>query len=163
MQAGVTHQGFGCITLRAWGAMMGGSWSWALFILRSWPSLQNNMISTSLVTAPPSAPRLYVNNNSFICIISMLKYFICKATYLQLLPTKSVLQHDLNVPLSACVSRLCHKEGSIYLHPSCTPTWRDVGWGRSWWGEAESWRWYKKTHTSVHIIRWVSSKAHFNK
>lgn len=55
------------------------------------------------------------------------------------------------------MSRLCLQEGSIYLHPSCTPTWRAVGWGQFWWGEAKSWRWSRRTSISVHTIRWASS------
>lgn len=39
---------------------MPGSWSWALFILQSWLSHPNNKPSTSVATAPPSVPRLYV-------------------------------------------------------------------------------------------------------
>lgn len=55
-----------------------------------------------------------------------------------------------------CVYRLCLQEESIYLHPSCTPTWQGVGWGQFWWGEAKSWRWYKRTSTSVHTTRWAT-------
>lgn len=60
LQAVVTHQGYGCITPPVSGGMMQGLWSWASFILLSWPSLLNNTPSTSVDTAPPSVPRLCV-------------------------------------------------------------------------------------------------------
>lgn len=56
--------------------------------------------------------------------------------------------------LFMCPSRLYLLEGSLYLHPSCTPIWQVVGWGQFWWGEAKSWRWYRKTSTSARTTRW---------
>lgn len=159
-QAGVMHQGYGCITRPASGGTMQGSWSWALFILLSWLSLPNNTPSTSAGTAPPSVPRLYVYKN---CIIygSNVKVRVQHIWRFFSLEHKILVgawPKKVNFCLSdCCLSRLCLQEESIYLHPSCTPTWQGVGWGQFWWGEAKSWRWCRRTSTSVHTTRWVTA------
>lgn len=68
-----------------------------------------------------------------------------------------ILKSISSVCLPICLSRLCLQEGSIYLRPSCTPTWRAVGWGQFWWGEAKSWRWCRRTSTLVHTTRWATA------
>ena len=153
-QAVVTHQGSGCTTPPAWGGLTQGSWSLVWFTLRSWPSHPNNSPSTSAGTAPPSAPRPYVYRIPSHCL-----WFKCRINISAAVPRVEVLclwstNVSVGAVFSVCLFRLCLQEESIYLRPSCTPTWRGVGCGRSWWGEAKSWRWCRKTSTSAHTTRW---------
>lgn len=157
-QAVVTRRGYGCITPPVWGGMTLASWSWASFTLPSWQSLPNNTPSTSVDTAPPSVPRLCVHQKkTIICIINgcCMNNSTNSPPSFGLKSTKILaFQGDFSVSLP--ISRLCLLEESLYLHPSCTPTWRAVGWGQFWWGEAKSWRWSRRTSTSVHTIRWAT-------
>lgn len=77
---------------------------------------------------------------------------------------KSWLDLDLkSFCLPVCRLRLCLQEGSIYLRRSCTPTWRAVGWEQFWWGEAKSWRWCRKTSTSVRTTRWETAGLYLSR